>query len=146
MYKVVIAALGAAALVVPSMATAQELPLKTGEFWDVSSITVDDGHMGDYSDFLAGEFRKRNEFAKSKGWIKGYHILSNTNPRDGEPDLYLVTIFDHVTTPAEDIAREKEANAFLAQTTRQGMAGSAHRATFRHLKGDMLLQEMIWSH
>ena len=101
--------------------------------------------MGDYTDFLASEFRKRNDFAVSKGWIKGYHILSNVNPRDGEPDLYLVTIFDHVTTPAEDIAREKEGNAFLAQTTRQGMAGSAHRATFRHLKGDMLLQEMVWS-
>jgi hypothetical protein len=145
MYKVIIAALGAAALVVPSMAFAQELPLRTGEFWDVGSISVDDGHFGDYADFLASEYRKNMEFQKSKGWIKGYHILSNINPRDGEPDLYLVTIFDHVPTPAEDVAREKEANAFLAQTTRQGMAGSAHRATFRHLKGDMLLQEMLWS-
>jgi len=85
------------------------------------------------------------EFQKSKGWIKGYHILANVNARDGEPDLYLVTIFDHVTTPAEDIAREKEANAFLAQTTRQSMAGSGQRATYRHLKGDMLLQEQLWS-
>jgi len=145
MRNIILAALGAATMLTSVPATAQELPLKTGEFWDVSSITVDDGHMGDYTDFLASEFRKRNDFAVSKGWIKGYHILSNVNPRDGEPDLYLVTIFDHVTTPAEDIAREKEGNAFLAQTTRQGMAGSAHRATFRHLKGDMLLQEMVWS-
>jgi hypothetical protein len=145
MHKMIIAALGAASLVVPSMATAQELPVKSGEFWDVSSITVDDGHMGDYTDFLSTEFRKNMEFQKTKGWIKGYHMLSNVNARDGEPDLYLVTIFDHVPTPAEDISREKEANAFLAQTTRQGMAGSAHRATFRHLKGDILLQEMVWS-
>ena len=67
------------------------------------------------------------------------------NARDGEPDLYLVTIFDHVTTPAEDIAREKEMNAFMAQSTRQAMAGSGQRATYRHLKGDMLLQEQLWS-
>jgi hypothetical protein len=145
MHKVIIAALGAAALVMPSMASAQELPLKSGEYWDVGSISVDDGHFGDYADFLASEYRKNMEFQKSKGWIKGYHILSNNNARDGEPDLYLVTIFDHVPTPVEDVAREKEANAFLAQTTRQGMAGSAHRATFRHLKGDMLLQELVWS-
>jgi hypothetical protein len=145
MRKLIFAALGAVALVVPSMASSQELPLKGGDFWDVGSVTIDDGHFGDYADFLAGQYRKNMEFQKSKGWIKGYHVLANVNARDGEPDLYLVTIFDHVTTPAEDIAREKETNAFLAQTTRQGMAGSAHRATFRHLKGDMLLQEQLWS-
>jgi hypothetical protein len=145
MRKSILAALGAVTLVVPSMASSQELPLKGGDFWDVGSVTIDDGHFGDYADFLAGQYRKNMEFQKSKGWIKGYHILANVNARDGEPDLYLVTIFDHVTTPAEDIAREKETNAFLAQTTRQGMAGSAHRATFRHLKGDMLLQEQLWS-
>jgi hypothetical protein len=145
MRKSILAALGAVALVVPSMASSQELPLKGGDFWDVGAVTIDDGHFGDYADFLAGQYRKNMEFQKSKGWIKGYHVLANVNARDGEPDLYLVTIFDHVTTPAEDIAREKETNAFLAQTTRQGMAGSAHRATFRHLKGDMLLQEQLWS-
>ena len=145
MKKFILAALGAAALVLPSTASSQELPLKGGDFWDVGAITVDDGHFGDYADFLAGQFRKNMEFQKSKGWIKGYHILANVNARDGEPDLYLVTIFDHVTTPAEDIAREKEANAFLAQTTRQSMAGSGQRATYRHLKGDMLLQEQLWS-
>ena len=145
MRKMIFAALGAATMMWCVPAAAQELPLKTGQFWDVAAISIDDGHFGDYADFLAGEWRKRQEFAMSKGWIKGYHILSNNNPRDGEPDLYLVTIFDHVTTPAEDIAREKDMNAFIAQTTRQGLAGSAHRATFRKLKGDMLLQEMIWS-
>jgi hypothetical protein len=85
-------------------AAAQELPVKTGGFWDVSSITVDDR------------------------------------------DLYLVTIFDHVTTPAEDIQREKEANAFFARTARNSAAQSGQRATLRHLGSDMLLQEMTWSH
>jgi hypothetical protein len=126
-------------------AAAQELPVRSADFWDVAAISVDDGHFPDYVDFLAGEFRKRNDFSMSKGWIKGYHILSNNNPRDGEPDLYLVTIFDHVTSPAEDIQREKDMNAFMAQTTRQGAAGSGHRASYRKLKGDMLLQELVWS-
>ena len=81
---------------------------------------------------------------KSKGWIKDYHILSNGNKRAGEPDLYLVDIFDHVTTPAEDIAREKQINAFLAQTTRQGEAGSGDRANYRHIGGTMLLQEQVY--
>jgi len=140
------AALGAATMAFAVPAPAQELALKTGEFWDVGAISVDDGHLPDYVDFLAGEFRKRNDFAVSKGWIKGYHILSNINPRDGEPDLYLVTIFDHQTTHSEDIQREKEMNAFMALSTRQSAAGSGHRATYRKQKGDMLLQELTWSH
>jgi hypothetical protein len=145
MRKLILAALGAATLLCTTAAPAQELPLKTGDYWDVGAIKIDDGHFGDYADFLAGQFRKQNEFAKSKGWIKGYHILSNVNARKDEPDLYLITIFDHVPTPAEDIAREKEVNAFLQQSTRQGMAGSGQRATYRHLAGDMLLQELNWS-
>ena len=145
MRRLMLGALGAATILSTSAAPAQELPLKSGEFWDVGAITIDDGHFGDYADFLASQYRKNMEWQKSKGWIKGYHILANVNKRAGEPDLYLVTIFDHVTTPAEDIQREKEANAFLQQNTRQGMAASGQRATYRHLGSDMLLQEMVWS-
>ena len=146
MHKMMIAALSAAAMLLSVPVAAQELPIKSGNFWDVAAVTIDDGHGGDYADYLAGQYRKNMEFQKSKGWIKGYYILSNVNKRAGEPDLYLVTIFDHVTTPAEDIQREKEANAFLQQTTRQSMAGSGQRATYRHLGSDMLLQQMDWSH
>jgi hypothetical protein len=145
MRKSMLAALGAATMMTAVPAMGQELPIKTADFWDVAAISIDDGHTGDYADYLAGQYRKNMEFQKSKGWIKGYYILSNVNKRQGEPDLYLVTIFDHVTTPAEDIQREKEANAFLAQTTRQGIAGSGQRASYRHLGSDMLLQEMVWS-
>jgi len=146
MRKMMIGALCAATMICAVPAVAQELPIKTADFWDVAAISVDDGHFSDYTDYLAGQYRKNMEFQKSKGWIKGYYILSNANKRQGEPDLYLVTVFDHVTTPAEDLQREKEANAFLAQTTRQSIAGSGQRATYRHLGSDMLLQEMVWSH
>jgi hypothetical protein len=146
MRKFALAALCAATVLCAVPAAAQELPLKTGDFWDVSAITIDDGHFGDYADYLAGQYRKNMEFQKSKGWIKGYHIFANVNKRSDEPDLYLVTIFDHVTTPAEDVQREKDANAFLQQNTRQSLAGSGQRATYRHLGSDMLLQEMVWSH
>jgi len=138
-------ALGAGVLAFAVPAAAQELPVKSGDIWDVTAVSVDDGHFPDYADFLAGQFRKQSEFAKSKGWLKGYHILSNVNPRADEPDLYLVRIYDHVATPAEDIQREKEMNAFAAQSTRQQAAGSGQRATFRHLKGSMMLQELLWT-
>src|SRR6476469_9892831 len=146
MRKLMFGALGAATMLCAVPVSAQELPVKSGDFWDVSAVSIDDGHFGDYADYLAGQYRKNMEFQKSKGWIKDYYILANVNKRSDEPDLYLVTIFDHVTTPAEDVQREKDANAFLQQNTRQSLAGSGQRATCRHLGSDMLLQEMVWSH
>jgi len=57
MHKLTLAALGAATLLFTTAAPAQELPLKSGDYWDVGAIKIDDGHFGDYADFLAGQFR-----------------------------------------------------------------------------------------
>ncbi len=113
MYRSVLFALCASTIAFAVPAAAQDYPLKGGNFWNVAEITIDDGHAGDYADYLAGAYRKNLDFSKSKGWIKNSYILSNANRRAGEPDLYLVTISDHVTTPAKGEAREKELNASL---------------------------------
>jgi len=144
MQKFVLAMLGAASIAMAAPSTAQEVPLRNGNFWTVSGIYVDDGHFGDYADHLAGAYRKTQDFAKSKGWLKGSHILANVNKRDGEPDLYLITITDRLTTPAEDEAREKEFNAFLATSARQQDRESGQRAKYRKLGSTMLLQEMLY--
>jgi hypothetical protein len=146
MRKLALAALGAATMLVSVPAVAQDVPLVGGDYWDVTSIKIDDGHFADYADFLVGDSRKQNEFAKSKGWIKAYYILSNNNNRADEPDLYLVTVSDHIPTPAEQIARNKEMNAYLQSDDRKQLAGSGHRATYRHIMGDMLLQQLVMAH
>jgi hypothetical protein len=144
MKTLMLGALCAATIALSNPALAQELPLKGGNFWTVAGITIDDGHFGDYADHLAGAYRKNMDFSKSKGWLKNSYILSNINKRAGEPDLYLVTISDHVTTPAEDEAREKELNAFLATTARDQDKQSGVRAQYRKLGGAMLLQELLY--
>lgn len=146
MRNMMLAALGAGLLAFAVPATAQEIPVVGGDYWDVTSVKIDDGHFGDYADFLAGQFRRQNEFAKSKGWIKAYYIFSNNNNRADEPDLYLVTVSDRIPTPAEVIARNKEMNAFMATDDRKQLAGSGQRATYRHITGDMLLQQLVFTH
>jgi hypothetical protein len=37
-------------------------------------------------------------------------------------------------------------NAFLHSDDRKELASSGHRATFRHLEGDMLLQQLVMAH
>jgi hypothetical protein len=144
MYKFMLGAFCASTIAFATPAIAQDYPLKGGNFWTVGEITVEDGHAGDYADHLAGAYRKSIDFSKSKGWIKASYILANINKRAGEPDLYLVTISDHVTTPAEDEAREKEMNAFLATTARDQDKQSGVRAKYRTLGGNMLLQELLY--
>ena len=146
MRKIIFAALGAATLLMSMPVAAQDLPLVGGDYWDVTSVKIDDGHFADYADFLVSDSRKQNEYAKSKGWIKAYYILSNNNPRKDEPDLYLVTVSDRMPTPSEQIARNKEMNTYLQSDDRKQIAGSGHRATYRHITGDMLLQQMVLAH
>ncbi|QIK95275.1 hypothetical protein G7076_01150 [Sphingomonas sp. HDW15A] len=144
MHKFMLTALGAATIAFASPVAAQDSPLRGGNFWTVAEITIDDGYTGEYADHLAGAYRKNIEFSKSKGWMRNSYILANVNKRAGEPDLYLVTISDHVTTPAEDEAREKELNAFLATTSREQDKQSGARAKYRKLGGSMLLQELLY--
>jgi hypothetical protein len=146
MRKLILGAVGAAMMVGAVPALAQSLPLVGGDYWDVTAVKIDDGHFADYADFLVNKARKQNEFAKSKGWIKAYYVLSNNNPRKDEPDLYLVTVSDRMPTPAEAISRNNAMNAFLQSDDRKEIAGSGQRATYRHITGDMLLQEMVAAH
>jgi len=146
MHKLMLGALGAAMMLGSVPAVAQEVPLVGGDYWDVTSVKIDDGHFGDYADFLAGRFRKNQEYAKSKGWIKAYYVFSNINNRSDEPDLYLVTVSDHVATPAEAIARTKELNAYNQSDDRKELSASGQRATYRHITADMLLQQMVFTH
>ena len=112
MRKTMLAALGAATMLFAFPAAAQDFPVKGGDYWTVAEITIDDGHFGDYADHLSGLYRKSIEFQKSKGWIKESYILANVNKRAGEPDLYLVTIADRPTTPAEDEMRARIAKVY----------------------------------
>src|SRR5665213_417903 len=144
MSKVIMAAFAAGTLAFAAPAIGQQLPVRGGNFWEVAEITIDDGHFGGYADHLAGAYRKAEDFARSRGWIKGYPNPQNGPKRANEPDLYLVTVSDHVATAAEDEAREKEMNAYLASNPRQQESLSGARAKFRHLGGTMLLQELLY--
>lgn len=140
-------AIGAAALItfaVATPATAQDWPFTPGDYWEVSAIDVADGAGLTYATFLADRWRKNQEFAKSQGWIKSYHVLSNTHARKDEPDLYLIVVFDRFVDAAEG---EKRRQAFLAynqRNTAQLQAESGDRAKFRTQSGDMLLREMLF--
>ncbi|HEX7781363.1 MAG TPA: hypothetical protein VF509_01005 [Sphingobium sp.] len=123
-------------------AAAQSFPSDPGVFWDVSLIDVADGGDTAYTTWLATEWKKQEEFAKSKGWIKDYKVVSNLYPRPGEPDLYLITIYDDFPNAKAMIQQRADYIAFYQKTAEKLDAESGDRGKFRTIMGTMLLQEL----
>ncbi len=140
MFAAVVAAPFAIALSTP--AAAQNYPFTPGDYEEVAMIEVNDGGGLAYANYLATTWRKNQEFAKSKGWINGYQVLSNVNNRPGEPDLYLVVSFSSMPDAAEDERRTQAYRDFMKQSDAEADAASGDRAKYRTVLGSFLLRQM----
>lgn len=129
-------------LTLSSSVLAQEWPMTGGDFWEVSAIDVADGAGLKYSKWLASEWRKNLDFAKSKGWIKDYKVLANNYPRKGEADLYLIRIMESIPTGAEGEKRAKDWISFMEKSVATMQEESGNRAEYREVISSSLLQEM----
>ena len=148
MKSVRLAAFAAASLLftAPLAVQAQSaIPTDPAEYVEVSMISVEDGHGLDYANHLAGQWRKGQDYAVQQGWITGYEILTNENPREGEPDVYLLTRFTSFADPAEGKRRNAMYMKHMTATTEQMQAQSGDRAKYRKLKGSMLLRRQVWA-
>ncbi|MGY6551515.1 MAG: hypothetical protein ACXIT4_06410 [Erythrobacter sp.] len=137
-------ALAAMAMTLPlaAPAAAQELPLVSGEYVQMTGIVIKDGEGGPkYAEFLATEWKRNQEYAKSQGWITGYAMYSNVHSREGEPDIYLVTQFASLPDAAESERRAKAYDAWAKTNYGQRAAASGNRAEYRTVSGSMLLRE-----
>ena len=130
-------------LALSTTAPAQEFPLSSGDFWEISMIDVKDGGDFQYAQHLATKWKDSQEFAKSKGWIKDYKILYNYNPRAGEPDIYLISVMDRVPSGPDSNARDKQFEAWSKTNAKTLSEESGNRAQYRTLMGNMLLQQAI---
>jgi hypothetical protein len=135
------AMLVAAPMAMPTAVMAQESPLVAGDYAKVGGIYVKDGASFKYAMHLAGSWKKNQEFAKSQGWITDYKIYINENPRDGEPNVYLMTTFASLPDAAEGERRQKVYDAWAKDTAVQREAESGNRAEYRAIKSSMLLRE-----
>jgi hypothetical protein len=135
---------GALLLAVSVPATAQdENPWKAGNYWNVSGIHIKDGGGLKYAQYLANEWVKMQEYSKSQGWISDFMVLSNTHPREGEPNLYLITIAPSLPSSDEADKRGRMMREFNKTTIAQMQAQSAGRAEFRELGSQMQLRQLV---
>jgi hypothetical protein len=139
-----LAMVGALMLFVSLSATAQdENPWKAGNYWNVTGIHVKDGGGLKYAQYLATEWVRNQEYAKSQGWISDFMVLSNTHPREGEPNLYLVTISPSLPSSDEADKRGQMMREFNKTTIAQMQSQSAGRAEIREVGGQMQLRQLV---
>lgn len=131
----------ASPVVLTTAAAAQEWPFIGGEYSTMTGIFIKDGGSYKYAQYLATEWARDQEFAKSQGWISDYKMYGNVNPRDGEPSIYLVVTFPSIPDAAEDERRAKAYDAWSKKTIAQSEAEAGNRAEYRTVMGAMLLQE-----
>jgi hypothetical protein len=131
------------AVAAPALAQANTSPLKAGNYWTVSGIKVMPGQNLRFANELAGVWMKNQEYAKSKGWISSYHVLGNPYPRQGEPNIYLVTVFANMVDQAEAERRGVEMRTMNKQTMEQVQAAAAGRAEYTESVSTMLLREQV---
>jgi len=134
--------LGITATMMVADVFADEWPLVSGDYWEVTGIDIKDGGDLKYANWLADEWRKNSDFAKSKGWIKGYMLFANVYGRAGEPDLYLVRIIESVVSGAEGEKRSDEYQEWRKKSFEQMEAESGNRAEYREVMSSELLQEL----
>ena len=133
----------AASMIIASGAMADdEWPLVGGDYWDVTAIDIKDGGSWKYANWLATEWRKSTEFAKSKGWIKDYKIFLNVHGRQGEPDLYIIRVIESVVSGAEGEKRQKEYTEWVKKSNEKMVEESGNRAEYREVTSSSLLQVM----
>ena len=133
---------GASTMMMSATALAEEWPLKSGDYWEVTGIKIHDGGGYKYAKWLATEWRKGLDFAKSKGWIKDYMIIANVHARSDEPDLYLVRVRESIVSAAEGEKRQKEYMEWQEKSIEKMQSESGNRAEYRTVMSDSLLQVM----
>ena len=123
-------------------AWASEWPMVPGDFYETTGVKLKDGGELAYANFLATEWKADQEFAKSKGWIKSYMVLSNSYPRKGEPDLYLIVVSERLPSGPEGDKRQDEYIAWKKKSQAQLEKESGNRLEIREIETNSLLQEL----
>lgn len=119
-----------------------EPPFIGGDYWEVTGVKTADGAGLKYARWLAGEWRKNSEFAKSQGWIKDFMVISNVHARSDEPDLYLIRVFENMATVEEGEKRRKAYMAWVKKSMDKMQEESGNRAEYRTVMSTSLLQHM----
>ena len=118
-------------------------PYDNGPVWDVSAVRTKPGHFDDYMKFLSITWRAEQEALKKKGVVLDYKILSAADPRDNEPDLYLMVEYKNMGAFDQPLDEQDALTKKLFGSMPAANKSDVDRESIRTLRGDMLTRELI---
>jgi hypothetical protein len=142
-----IAVLAFAAMLLPSLLTAQTAPARPfhdGPVWDIAFIKAKPGVGLKYMEFLATEWKTEHEALKKAGLILNYMVIATEAHSPTDFDIMLMTQYkDLATMEANQDKEEAVANQALNSNDQKMIAGYQERASWREIIGNRLAREII---
>lgn len=131
-------AAAALAVLAATPAAAQRSSMRPGPLWTAARIYVEDGQMPNYMDYLTKTWIGLQDYSKAQGWLLEYHVLQSVNPRDGEPNIILLTRFNDFPSAAETDRRND-----LGLDSHGAAAASGERSKMRKQMGSVMYRELL---
>lgn len=144
MKRTILGAIVACSFVAGAAVSAQvvERVWDNGSVWVISRIDVKPGQYNAYMKYLRDVEMPRVNYNSKLGDILSYRVLSVQNPRDGEPDVVLLTeyknmaVFDRGPDFGDDMNRK------VAGTLDAREAQIAQRREMTDFMGSMMAREV----
>jgi hypothetical protein len=142
-----IAVLAFAAMLLPSLLTAQAAPPRPfheGPVWEIAFIKAKPGVGLKYMEYLATEWKTEHEALKKAGLILNYMVIGTEAHSPTDFDLMLMTQYkDLATMEANQDKAEAVVNQALNSNDKKMIEGYQERANWREIIGNRLAREII---
>ena len=142
--KILVATFLAGAALTVAPALAQDVrPYDNGPVWSVSSIQTKNGHLNDYMHYVDTMWKAEQEDSKRRGWVIDYKVLTAVDPRDNEPDLFLMVEYKNMAAMDVSLDELDAQTKALEGSVAASDKGFADRDKIRSLRGTILTRELI---
>ncbi|HYG25879.1 MAG TPA: hypothetical protein VD906_03140 [Caulobacteraceae bacterium] len=133
-----------AACATPALAQTADRTYDLGPVWTVAYVETKPGMFDDYMAYVSSTWTAIQEAEKAAGNVLDYHVLAIDSPRDGEPDVILLTKLKNMAVFDRPLA---EGDALMAKafgSVKQGNVAAVKREDVRVLRGSLTAREMTF--
>lgn len=115
-----------------------------GPVWEIGYIETKPGMFDDYMAYVNTTWRAIQEENKKRGDVLDYRVLSIDNPRDGEPDLILMTQYKNKAVFDRSLDEQDAIQAKAFGSVIKGNQAAISRESLRTLRGGMSARELTF--
>ena len=148
MHKLLGAAAAAAFLTfgatLPVQAQTADRTYDMGPVWNIAYIETKPGMFDDYMAYVKNTWVPLQEADKTAGYVVDYDVLAVDNPRDGEPDVILITKFKSMAVFDRPLDELDATMAKAFGSVVKSNQAAVKREEIRVLRGSLGAREVVF--